>query len=127
MDPKLIKTILPIIESVRLYHRHEVIGIENIPKQGGALLVTNHSLATYDILLLGVAIYHEHDRIVRGLIDRLFFKVPKLGEIMEQLGARKGTPENALELLKQGEIICVAPGGMLEALRPSSERYKINW
>ena len=37
------------------------------------------------------------------------------------------SPTNAKELLEKGELVAVAPGGMREALRPSSERYQILW
>jgi 1-acyl-sn-glycerol-3-phosphate acyltransferase len=101
--------------------------MEHLPKHGGALLVCNHSLATYDISLLLTAIYADLGRYTRPLIDRLFFKVPYLGEIMTFFGAVQGSPEAADKLLKSGELVTVAPGGMREALRPSSERYQIRW
>ena len=32
-----------------------------------------------------------------------------------------------VELLKEGNLVAVAPGGMFEAIRPSEERYEIRW
>lgn len=46
---------------------------------------------------------------------------------MTHLGAAQGSPETAKRLLAAGELICLAPGGMREALRPSSKRYRIEW
>ncbi len=123
----LVKTLLPILQAARLYHRHEVVGLEHVPKVGSTLVVCNHSLATYDIVLLMTAIYQELKRLPRPLIDRAFFRVPYLGELCTLFGAMQGSQENAEKLLNDGEIISVAPGGMREALRPSSQRYQIRW
>ena len=118
---------MPLFQALRLYHRHKVIGWDHLPKTGGALVVANHSLATYDIILLMVAMYSEFGRLPRPLIDRLFFKVPYVRDLMTALGAVQGSHETAEALLSAGEIVTVAPGGMREALRPSSERYQILW
>ncbi len=128
MIEDFVDKLIPALKAARLYHQHEVIGMENMPREGSALVACNHSFATYDILLLFTAVYLDTGRVAKPLIDRAFFKFPGLGELMtEVLGATKGSPTAALELLNAGEMICVAPGGMREALRPSSERYQIIW
>ena len=120
--------ILPIAELLRAYHRHEVYGLNHIPKSGPAIIAVNHSLATYDTLLLWVAVYHEHDRMIRALVDRLFFKIPYLSELMTHFGTYEGSPQAAKRLLSEGHLVCVAPGGMKEALKPTpAQRYQIDW
>ena len=127
IDVELLERLCPVLERVRGYHGHEVHGLDYIPKEGGAIIATNHSLATYDIALLYHAIFRHSGRIPRALADHLFFKIPLLGEMVTAIGAQDGTPENARRLLLDGLLIGVAPGGMREALRPSSERYQILW
>lgn len=127
IDHDMVSLILPVLDVLRLYHRHSVEGLEHVPSKGRALLVVNHSLATYDITLLWAAIHDQKARFVRGLADRLFFKIPGIGPIVESLGAAEGSQANAERLLLQDHIVCVAPGGMREALRPSSEKYRIDW
>lgn len=122
-----VKLIIPIIQKLSGYHQHEVVGLEHLPQKGGFLVAVNHSLATYDIGLLMLAIYQNQKRIPRPLLDRLFFKIPLLREAVTALGGIEGTPDRARQLLDQGEIVTVAPGGMFEALRPSSEKYQIRW
>ncbi len=124
---ELVKKILPLLQAARRYHRHEVVGMEHLPKAGRALIVVNHSLATYDIALLMTAIYEDMGRMARPLVDRLFFKIPYLGDLMKLFGAAQGSPETAERLLNDDEIVTVAPGGMREALRPSRDRYQILW
>ncbi len=126
MNTDLLIKLAPFIAGVRAYHHHTALGLDKLP-EGGMILAANHSLASYDIALLMAAIYEYSNRIPRALIDRLFFKVPGLGAIMESLGSREGSQENAVNLLKSGEIIVIAPGGMREALRPSREKYKVMW
>jgi 1-acyl-sn-glycerol-3-phosphate acyltransferase len=127
INEDILKKLQPAIEAVRSYHRHEVVGMQKIPAEGSALLVCNHSLATYDISLLMSAIYNDTGRIGRSLIDRLFYKIPFLGETMELLGSVKGTQENAEQLLNDGHLVTVAPGGMNESIRSSANRYQIRW
>lgn len=123
----VIQALVPVLQAVRTLHRHEVIGMEHIPSAGRTLVVANHSLATYDIVLLILAIYQDTGRLPRPLIDKLFFKVPLAGELAQFLGSKQGSQENAESLLSNEEIVTVAPGGMREALRPSTERYQIRW
>ncbi len=127
MDEEFAVKLLPLMNAIRAYHQHEVHGLENIPEHGPAIVASNHSLATYDMLLLMTAVYLEHGRIPRSLIDRAFYVVPKVGEIMERLGCIVGNPDNAVTLLENGELLYLAPGGMRESLRPSEERYQIKW
>ena len=123
----LVNSILPLVAGMRKYHRHEVVGLERIPKKGSAIIVVNHSLATYDIVLLLSTIYTELHRLPRPLIDRTFFKFPGLGELCNLFGAVQGSQESALRLLARDELITVAPGGMRESLRPMTQRYQIRW
>lgn len=119
--------VLPLIMLIRRYHQHEVFGLENVPSRGPVIFACNHSLATYDMMLLMAAVYLKCHRIPRALIDRAFYKVPGLGELMELMGCIIGSHKNAHDLLNQGNTLYIAPGGMRESLRPSSERYQIKW
>lgn len=127
IDYNLVNKLIPLIKGLRRYHRHSVNGLQSIPKDGRTLLVVSHSLATYDIALLFHAIYQDRGRLSRALIDKLFYKVPYLSEFMEATGSAEGSSDSAKRLLGCGEVVAVAPGGMNEALRPSSERYQIRW
>ncbi len=127
MDEEFALKLLPIVNALRTYHRHEVHGLDSIPARGPVIVACNHSLATYDMLMLMASVYSHNGRIPRSLIDRAFYVMPGLGELMEKLGGIMGSQETAASLLNNGEIIYLAPGGMRESLRPSSERYQILW
>ncbi len=127
MNESLYHFLGPVLQKMRQYHQHQVVGMEHLPDTGRVLLVVNHSLATYDIGLLFSAIHTEKNRMARPLADNLFFRVPYMGELVEAVGGKQGNPENAKELLDEGNLVAVAPGGMQEALRPSHDRYQLRW
>ena len=126
-NKKLWDKVVIAVKFTRLYHRHEVFHLEHIPKTGPVILISNHSFATYDFTLLFDAVHDHTGRIVRPLIDSLFYKFPWVTKVVEALGAQEGSQENAKQLLRDGNIIAVAPGGMHEAIRPSTKKYRIYW
>jgi 1-acyl-sn-glycerol-3-phosphate acyltransferase len=73
------------------------------------------------------AIYEATGRVARPMMDRLFYKIPYLGDLVAATGGIEGSRTSARTLLGRNEIVMVAPGGMQEALRPSTERYQIRW
>lgn len=127
MNRRVFECVEPLLAGLAAYHRHRVHGLEHVPKKGAALIVFNHSLATYDSLLLGYAVYQATGRFVRGLGDRLMFKLPGVRQLATELGIVEGARSNARALLRQGELVMVSPGGMREALRPSSEAFQVDW
>lgn len=108
------------------YHQHEVVGLEHIPANGAALIVVNHSLATYDSGLLAAAVREQLGRKVWLLGDRYMFKIPVVRDLVSNYGFIEGSQSNAARLLRDGELVLVAPGGMREALKPSSKKYQLD-
>jgi hypothetical protein len=115
------------LRALRDYHRHEVSGLENVPRTGPALLVFNHSFATYDSWLFGVALFDETKRLPRGIIDRLMLRTPVLGSVFRECGFISASREEAVRVLCQGHLLGVVPGGMREALRSSKDKYRVDW
>jgi 1-acyl-sn-glycerol-3-phosphate acyltransferase len=116
-----------LLRPLRRFHRHRVEGLELLPKDGAWLMVTNHSLATYDGFLYGMAVAEHTGRVARGLGDKRIFQTPGLRDFAHSIGLVEASPDAGLRLLAAGEIVAVAPGGMWEALRPRSERYQVRW
>jgi len=116
-----------LLEGLARYHRHRVHGLEHVPVQGPALVAVNHSLATYDVGLLVLAVFKHTGRVMRGLGDRSLFTTPGLRDLVPRLGVVDAHPDRARELLDAGEIVVVAPGGMREALRTRRQRYTVRW
>ena len=127
MNKDWVEAMIPIADKIRRYHKHRVIGIKNIPKKGAAIIACNHSLATYDMMLLMSAIVTKTKRYPRSLIDRAFYRVPYLSTVMENFGGIQGTHDNAHEILENGDLLYLAPGGMKESLKPHQKKYTIQW
>ncbi len=112
----------------RRWFRVEVRGIENIPAEGGALVVANHSGAiALDSVMTQVAIHDEHPqhRHLRMLGADLVFRTPVVGELARKGGATLASNADAERLLSQGHVVGVWPEGFKGIGKPFSERYKL--
>ncbi len=127
IKPEIMDGWLRLLEPVRRYHRHEVEGLEHIPTEGPALLVIHHSLATYDGFLFAMKLYEATGRVPTALGDDLIFRTPWLKKLAWDTGIRPASPKAGYDLLKEGRLMFVSPGGMWESLRPSEEARSIRW
>lgn len=129
LDRKFEMSIKPFFDFLYThYFRVEVSGIENIPNEGRALIVANHSgVLPYDAAMIKVAIFNEHParRELRFLVDDFVFHFPFLGVLMNRIGGVRACPENAERLLKNEELIAVFPEGIKGISKKFSERYKL--
>ncbi len=113
-----------------LYHywfRVEVEGIENVPDEGGALLVCNHSGAVpCDSPMLAKAIREEHPRPrpVHLGVGGSLAGVPGLGMVVTKLGGVASHPANLHRLLLDDqELVVLFPEGPVAAKKPVGQRY----
>lgn len=114
-----------------LYHdwfRTEVFGIEHVPKDGGALVVANHSgTVALDALMLGVAIRDQHpqERHLRLLGADLVFRMPVVSELARKSGATVACNPDAERLMSTGELVGVFPEGFKGIGKRFADRYKL--
>ncbi|MEU6019070.1 lysophospholipid acyltransferase family protein [Streptomyces sp. NPDC047515] len=124
-DHVLMSTLRPLYEK---YFRVEVKGIENIPSDGGALIVSNHSgTLPLDGLMLQVAVHDNHPagRHLRLLAADLVFMLPVVNELARKAGHTLACAEDAERLLRLGEVVGVMPEGFKGIGKPFGERYKL--
>ncbi|MET7273858.1 lysophospholipid acyltransferase family protein [Streptomyces flaveolus] len=124
-DQVLMSLLRPMYEK---YFRVDVKGVENIPAEGGALIVANHSgTLPLDGLMMQVAVHDHHpaDRHLRLLAADLVFVLPVVNELARKLGHTLACAEDAERLLAQGELVGVMPEGFKGIGKPFSERYKL--
>ncbi|WP_244923727.1 1-acyl-sn-glycerol-3-phosphate acyltransferase [Enhygromyxa salina] len=112
---------------LRAYHSYEVVGLSAFPRSGPVLVASTHSLATYENFLLGSVALDVLGRRPIILADDLLFKLPVVGDAMRDIGVWPGKREAAIEILNSGGLLGLGPGGMREALRPSTRRYTFDW
>jgi 1-acyl-sn-glycerol-3-phosphate acyltransferase len=120
---------LPVLRPLyRSWFRVEVRGIENIPAQGGGLVVANHSgTIAMDSLMTQVAVHDEHPahRHLRMLGADLVFQTPVVGQLARKSGSTLAANPDAERLLSSGELCGVWPEGFKGVGKPFSERYKL--
>jgi 1-acyl-sn-glycerol-3-phosphate acyltransferase len=129
-DPELTDNVLlamlrPLYKS---WFRVEVRGIDNIPSEGGALIVGNHSgTIALDALMTQIAILDEHPahRALRMLGADLVFSMPVVSEFARKSGATLACTEDAERLLREGDLVGVWPEGFKGTGKPFGERYKL--
>jgi len=110
----------------RKWFRVEVIGAENIPTVGGALVVSNHSgTVPMDGMMTAVSIHDHTGRHLRPLGADLVFKLPIVGEMARKGGATLACNDDAERMLSNGELVGVWPEGFKGIGKPYSERYKL--
>ncbi len=112
---------------LRWWNRHRLEGAEHVPRVGPAIGCLNHSLATYDLFLFGLALHAQTGRMTCALGDDNLFRIPGLASVVHASGIRPASHAHGKALLAEGRVVFIAPGGTREALRPSSERYRIRW
>ncbi len=119
----LLAALRPIAQK---WFRVEVRGIENLPTEGGALVVSNHSgTVPVDGLMTGVAIHDATGRFLRPLGADLVFRMPIVSELARKGGATLACGEDAERMLRGGELVGVWPEGFKGIGKPYSERYKL--
>jgi 1-acyl-sn-glycerol-3-phosphate acyltransferase len=108
------------------WFRVEVRGADNIPADGGALVVSNHSgTIPVDGLVTGVSIHDHTGRHLRPLGADLVFRLPIVGEVARKGGATLACNEDAERMLSSGELVGVWPEGFKGIGKPYSDRYKL--
>ena len=108
------------------WFRIEVRGIENIPAEGGALVVSNHSGTVPLDGLMTMSVIHERTgRHLRPLGADLVFRMPLVSSLARKTGATLACNEDAERMLSGGELVGVWPEGFKGIGKPFSERYKL--
>lgn len=115
-----------------LYHywfRVEVEGVENVPADGCAMLVSNHSgVMPSDGAMVAKAVREEHPRPrpLHIATASPFPGLPGVGMLVTKLGAVGAHPANLHRLLfDEDQLVLVFPEGNRGTRKPLRERYRL--
>lgn len=107
----------------------DVVGTEHLPRQGGALLVSNHSggVVVSDAFLTHVAVYDALglDRAMHCLAHDFAFDEPVLSRYMRRFGVLRANPAVAAAALEAERLVLVYPGSDRDAFRPYRDRHRV--
>lgn len=127
-DAELTETILAPLARVfhERYFRVEWRGLEHVPRDGAALLVSNHAgTIPMDAVMLKFGLLDQVERHVRLLAADLVFRMPFVGELARKSGNTLACDEDALLLLERGDLLGVFPEGFKGVGKLFKDRYRL--
>jgi len=129
-DPEFVRLVVDATRVIgKLWYRHRIEGVDQVPAQGPALLVGNHNggFLTFDTYLTLVAIWDRFGpgRAVHMLAHDFVFDDERLRRWALELGAIRASPESARSALARGDLVLVYPGSDLDTFRPFRDRNRI--
>jgi 1-acyl-sn-glycerol-3-phosphate acyltransferase len=129
LDWEFLNLLLPLARFLyQTYWRVDVLGIENVPAEGPALLVSNHSgVLPFDGAMISTAILTSTDppRLPRALMADWFPTLPFVSILLQKTGQVLGSPLNTLRLLERGELVVVFPEGYKGVGKLYRDRYQL--
>jgi 1-acyl-sn-glycerol-3-phosphate acyltransferase len=113
----------------RYWFRTEIEGIDNVPAEGGALLVSNHSGALPpDAATIAKGIREEHPRPrpVYVTVEHFFKGYPGFSMLIPKIGCVAAHPANVHRLLyDERQLVLVFPEGRKGTEKLFKDRYRL--
>lgn len=115
----------------RRWWRVALRGIANVPAEGPAILIGNHSGAIpVDAIMLAYALDcddHERSprRCARVLYDKFIEGIPALADVYRRCGAVPARYAIADSMLARGEVVVIFPEGIGGVAKLFEERYQL--
>ncbi len=128
-DEELADALLPFLEVLYdRWWRVRSTGVANVPGHGRALLVANDTgELPGEAAMMAVALLREHPlpRHPRFLVLASAFELPFVSVGLRKLGAAAASPQNAVRLLEQEQLVASFPEGVRGSGRREGERYRL--
>lgn len=124
----LIYKLLPhfFLELMKKYFRVEIVGGENLPRRGRALITPNHSgVSGFDAMVLQHEITRASGRYPRILTHHLWFLNKTTAIPANRLGFIEATTKNGLTCLNKNQLVVLFPEGEYGNFKPSSKAYQL--
>nr|XP_020651639.1 transmembrane protein 68-like [Pogona vitticeps] len=109
----------------RFWNGYELHGTENLP-DGPALLIYYHGAIPVDYLYFLTRYFILKRRCCYSIADDFLFKFPGVGSLTTMMCIIPSSMEECLNVLKNGHLLGISPGGVREALF-SDESYRLIW
>lgn len=128
-DQEALEVVKPFFDF--LYYRYwrvQAGGLENIPDEGRALLVSNHSgQLPFDGAMVALSVYNEHpaNRMVRTMYATWFPSLPIISDLFVRMGQTLAHEENGVSLLEMDELVAVYPEGYKGVGKLFKDRYRL--
>jgi 1-acyl-sn-glycerol-3-phosphate acyltransferase len=110
------------------YFRVASHGAENIPREGPAILISNHSgTLPLDAVMIYLDVARRSDppRVPRPIVDLFTSLMPFTSVYFARTGCAPGTRENLRHLLESGELPLIFPEGTPGIGKRFRDRYRL--
>ena len=128
-DREWTETWLPLFTWIyKSWWRVSTIGIENVPSEGRALLVSNHAgVLPYDGAMIRTALYVDHPAKLhaRALVLDGLMSMPFASWFIRRTGNTLANTRDAELLLRRDQPVLVFPEGAKGTGKPYAERYRL--
>ncbi|XP_078679295.1 DGAT1/2-independent enzyme synthesizing storage lipids-like isoform X1 [Branchiostoma floridae x Branchiostoma belcheri] len=110
----------------KFWHGHEIHGLEKLPKHGPGMLVYYHGTVPLDFYYVLAKINLVQNRPLWAVADHFMFNIPGWRFMLHTMGVTSGEHQHCVQVLKKGNLLGLAPGGLREALF-GDENYRLIW
>lgn len=120
-----ISALKPIYEH---YLRVTTFDVDQVPDEGGALLIGNHSGGVaFDAAMVLCALVLEptSPRLAHGMVEQFLAQWPFANTILSRVGQFSGLPEHAERLLRDDRLLLVFPEGARGTGKLYRDRYQL--
>jgi len=116
-----------LAKGITKYFRTRVIGGYNIPKNGPAIVASNHSgFCGFDVVVLSHVINDQSKRQPKILAHHAYFDFFQLLRLVsESFGLRKASIKNGTEVLQQKELLLIFPEAENGNFKSSLQMYDL--
>lgn len=129
LDEEFLDLVRPLFAFLyKKWWRVTPVGVQNVPTEGPALLVANHSgNLPWDGAMIAYTLFHEltPPRMTRTLFHDWFTQLPFIAPFLARTGAVHAAPENAERLLRKGNLTAVFPEGIKGVGKLFKNRYQL--
>lgn len=99
------------------YHRYfkvQVVGLQNVPDRGRAMLIGNHSggLPLDGAVAVGSLVFEKNPpRLAHAMVEKFIHSFPGAAQLFSRTGQFTGNPDQCVRLLNDERLLLVFPEG----------------
>ncbi|MEY4615845.1 MAG: hypothetical protein RJB66_805 [Pseudomonadota bacterium] len=115
-----------LVKLFKNYFRLKTKGLENLPKDGPAIIIPNHSgFAGLDAIILTHEVATKTNRLPKVMTHFFWFISEATAIPAKRLGFIEANTDNGVKLLHDGELVILFPEGEKGNFKPSSKKYQL--